>query len=117
MGKYASVAIITEDDSRDEEPAEIAEMFIAGAEKAGMKRATLSADEKKTGKFESHEGEILVELDRKKAIHLAISMAKRGDLVLLLGKGHEKTILRKDGAHKFEDLKVAKNALEERFCR
>ena len=115
MGRYADVAIITEDDSRDEDPAKIAEMFVAGAEKAGLKRGEISAQERKTGQFEAHQGEVLVELDRKKAIQLAIMMAKRGDLVLLLGKGHEKTILRKDGAHKFEDLKVAKKALEERF--
>lgn len=115
MGRYADVAIITEDDSRDEDPAKIAEAFVAGAEKVGLKRGKVSAKERKSGRFEAHQREVLVELDRKKAIRLAVSMAKRGDLVLLLGKGHEKTILRKDGAHKFEDLKVAREALEERF--
>jgi UDP-N-acetylmuramyl tripeptide synthase len=33
--------------------------------------------------------------------------------VLLLGKGHEKTILRADGPHPFEDIKVAKKYLKQ----
>ena len=40
-------------------------------------------------------------------------MAGTGDLVLILGKGHEKTILRADGPHEFEDIKVARKVLEE----
>ncbi|MBQ9020292.1 UDP-N-acetylmuramoyl-L-alanyl-D-glutamate--2,6-diaminopimelate ligase [Candidatus Saccharibacteria bacterium] len=91
-GKYSDIVIITEDDSRDEDPAAIAEEFVEGAEKAGCK-------------------EVLVELDRKKAIEKAVGMAKKGDLVLILGKGHEKTILRVDGAHPFEDLKVTRKAV------
>ena len=55
--------------------------------------------------------DLFKELDRKKAIELAIKSAKKGDLVLLLGKGHEKTILRADGAHPFEDIKIAEKAL------
>lgn len=96
LGKYSDIVIITEDDSRDEEPAKIAEQFVKGAEKAGKVR----------GK------DLLVELDRQKAIEKAVGMAKKGDLVLILGKGHEKTILRADGAHPFEDIKVTKEALK-----
>lgn len=40
-------------------------------------------------------------------------MAREGDLVLILGKGHEKTILRNDGPHEFEDIKVAEKILRE----
>jgi UDP-N-acetylmuramoyl-L-alanyl-D-glutamate--2,6-diaminopimelate ligase len=50
-------------------------------------------------------------MDREKAIEMALTMAKKGDLVLLLGKGHEKTILRADGPHDFEDIKVAQKIL------
>lgn len=89
-GKYSDIVIITEDDSRDEDPKEIAKQFAMGAMKAG----------KKAGK------NLFIELNRMKAIKKACEMAKPGDLVLILGKGHEKTILRVDGAHNFEDLKV-----------
>ncbi len=96
LAKNSDLVIITEDDSRDEDPETIAQGFINGAEKAGK---TLGKDLSK-------------ELDRKKAIELAIKSAKKGDLVLILGKGHEKTILRADGPHDFEDIKVARAVLK-----
>ncbi|MDO5480135.1 MAG: UDP-N-acetylmuramoyl-L-alanyl-D-glutamate--2,6-diaminopimelate ligase [Candidatus Saccharibacteria bacterium] len=95
LAKYSDIVIITEDDSRDEDPEKIAEGFIKGAEKHG----------KVLGK------DLFKELDREKAIKLAFEKAAPGDLVLILGKGHEKTILRADGPHDFEDIKVAKKLL------
>ena len=56
--------------------------------------------------------DLFVELDRRKAIRKAFEMAHKGDLVLVLGKGHEKTILRADGEHPFEDLKVSREELK-----
>lgn len=97
--KYSDIVIITEDDSRDENPAEIAEEFAKGAEQAGFLR----------GK------NLLVELNRAKAIQMAIDLAKKDDIVLILGKGHEKTILRATGAVSFEDLKVTREALKKRL--
>ena len=96
LAKDSDVVIITEDDSRDEDPEKIAEGFVKGAVKAGK---VLDKD-------------LFVELDREKAILKALKMAKKGDLVLILGKGHEKTILRADGPHDFEDIKVAQKALK-----
>ena len=96
LAKNSDLVIITEDDSRDEDPEIIAQGFIDGAVKASK---TLGKD-------------LIKELDRKKAIELALKSAKPGDLVLILGKGHEKTILRADGPHDFEDIKVAKNVLK-----
>ena len=97
--KYSDIVIITEDDSRDENPAEIAEEFVNGAEQAGFLR----------GK------NLLVELNREKAIQMAVELAKKDDIVLILGKGHEKTILRETGAVPFEDLKVTEKALRKRL--
>ena len=95
LAQNSDIVIITEDDSRDEDPEKIAAAFIQGAEKHG----------KIVGK------DLFQELDREKAIKLAFDKAKPGDLVLILGKGHEKTILRADGPHDFEDIKVAKKLL------
>lgn len=96
LARHSDLVIITEDDSRDENPELIAAEFIKGAERAG----------KSLGK------DLFKELDRKKAIKLALDSARPGDLVLILGKGHEKTILRADGPHEFEDLKVTRSLLK-----
>gem|GEM_PF-5305010 len=39
----------------------------------------------------------IVEIDRQKAIEIAISKAKKGDVILLLAKGVESVIMRKNG--------------------
>lgn len=96
LAKYSDIVIITEDDSRDEDPEKIAQGFIDGAVKQG----------KVLGK------DLIKELDREKAIKLALDSAKPGDLVLILGKGHEKSILRADGPHDFEDIKIVKKYLK-----
>jgi len=101
LAKHSDVVIITEDDSRDEDPHKIAQSFVSGATAAGK---TLGKD-------------LLVELDRAKAIELALQKAHAGDLVLILGKGHEKTILRADGPHEFEDIKAARRLLKARNSR
>lgn len=98
LAKYSDIVIITEDDSRDEDPASIAAAFIEGAKKQGK---TLDED-------------LFLELDRRKAIKLALEKAKPGDVVLVLGKGHEKSILRADGPHEFNDTKVVRELLKKR---
>ena len=96
LAHYSDIVIITEDDSRDEDPEAIAAEFIRGAVKHGKIKGR----------------DLFLELDRKKAIALAFKKARPGDIVLILGKGHEKTILRADGPHPFEDIKVAKELLK-----
>ena len=95
LAKYSDLVIITEDDSRDEDPEAIAAEFIKGATEQGR---VLGRD-------------LIKELDRKKAIALALSSAHHGDIVLILGKGHEKSILRADGPHPFSDIEVTRNLL------
>lgn len=76
-GQFADVVIPTEEDDRDIDGKIILEQIASGAESAGkVKNKDL---------FLVHE--------REKAVETAIKMAKKGDVVLLLGKGHEKSIL------------------------
>jgi UDP-N-acetylmuramoyl-L-alanyl-D-glutamate--2,6-diaminopimelate ligase len=78
-GKYCDDVVITEEDDRDNDGQEIMEQIAAGAEKAGKVR----------------EQNLFLVHDRTEAIKFALKRArKQGDTVLLLGKGHEKTILR-----------------------
>ena len=98
LADHSDIVIITEDDSRDEDPELIATEFIKGATEHGK---VLNRD-------------LFKELDRKKAIKLALDQAQPGDLVLILGKGHEKSILRADGPHDFNDAKITRDLLKQK---
>ena len=77
-GNYADEVIVTEEDDRDMDGQEILEQIVAGAEKAGKQR----------------DKDLFLVHDRTEAIQFAVNRAGKGDTVLLLGKGHEKDILR-----------------------
>jgi UDP-N-acetylmuramoyl-L-alanyl-D-glutamate--2,6-diaminopimelate ligase len=55
----------------------------------------------------------IVEEDRAGAIAIAIRAARPGDIVLLAGKGHEKTQTFADGTVPFDDVAVAADILKE----
>jgi UDP-N-acetylmuramoyl-L-alanyl-D-glutamate--2,6-diaminopimelate ligase len=50
--------------------------------------------------------------DRAVAIREAIAQARAGDIVLVAGKGHEKTQTARDGVHPFDDVAVARSVLQ-----
>ncbi|HUS25847.1 MAG TPA: UDP-N-acetylmuramoyl-L-alanyl-D-glutamate--2,6-diaminopimelate ligase [Nevskiaceae bacterium] len=77
-GQYADEVVVTEEDDRDMDGQAIMDEIAAGAEAAGKQR----------GK------NLFLVHDRAQAIQFAINSARTGDTVLLLGKGHEKDILR-----------------------
>lgn len=77
-GKYADEIVITEEDDRDIDGQEIMDAIARGAEKEGKTR----------------DKDMFLVHDRTEAIKFTLERAKKGDTVLLLGKGHEKDILR-----------------------
>ena len=95
-GKNADIVILTEEDDRDTPGDEIMEQIAEGVREHGKK------DDKDLFKI----------LDRPTAILEACKMAKRGDTVLFLGKGNEKTIERADGVHAYYELDEIKKALK-----
>ncbi len=86
----ADWSIATSDNPRKENPADILKEVAAGF------------------RGKNHE---LIE-DRKEAIFRAISLAEPGDIVLLAGKGHETTQEFADHTIPFDDLAVARQAIE-----
>ncbi len=83
--RSADVAILTSDNPRSEDPAQILEQMAAGAA-----------------------GEPLIILDRREAIRHGIESAKGGDVVLIAGKGHEQGQEFEDGRKlPFDDRVVA----------
>ncbi len=96
MGAAAStadLAVITSDNPRSEDPDEIIDQVASGA----------------TGS-----GEVVLEADRRRAIEIAIGAAAEGDIVLILGKGHETGQEIGAHVHPFDDRLVARELLEHR---
>lgn len=97
-GQYADEVIITEEDDRDIDGLQIMEEIAKGAEKAKKIR----------------EKNLFLIHDRVEAIKFAISRARaKDDVVLLLGKGHEKTIARGHGDDPWDEVAEAKKALKD----
>lgn len=59
--------------------------------------------------FEESECEYLVEPDRKKAIEMAVQIAKEGDMIIFAGKGHEEYQLIKGERVPFSERDIAIN--------
>ena len=97
MGRVASEladrAIVTSDNPRSEDPAAIVEQVFAG---------TVGPAER--------------EVDRRRAIALAVEGAEPGDVVVIAGKGHEQGQEFEGGRKEpFDDVTVARAALRERL--
>jgi len=58
--------------------------------------------------------EPLVELDRRKAIDLAVRSASQGDVILVAGKGHEDYQIVGTVKHAFDDRTATRAALDAR---
>ncbi|HEX5395067.1 MAG TPA: UDP-N-acetylmuramoyl-L-alanyl-D-glutamate--2,6-diaminopimelate ligase [Candidatus Saccharimonadales bacterium] len=95
-GKYCDEVVLTEEDDRDEDGNKILEAIAKGAQKAGKIR----------------DKDLFLVLDRPTAIKFALGRAKAGDTVLLLGKGHEKTIERDDREDPYDEVKIARESLK-----
>lgn len=84
--KYSTVSIVTTDNPRSEHPEKIASDILKGFSDADH---------------------YLVELDRRKAIEKAISLATEEDVVLIAGKGHEPYQVLAHQTIPFDDRTVA----------
>jgi UDP-N-acetylmuramoyl-L-alanyl-D-glutamate--2,6-diaminopimelate ligase len=95
-GEYADEVVVTEEDDRDIDGQAIMNEIASGAEQAGKAR----------------DRDLFLVHDRTEAINFAIGRAKKGDTVLLLGKGHEKTIERVNGENPWDEIATAHHALK-----
>ncbi|MBT9176505.1 MAG: UDP-N-acetylmuramoyl-L-alanyl-D-glutamate--2,6-diaminopimelate ligase [Firmicutes bacterium] len=94
--RFADLVVVTSDNPRSEDPLAIVADILAGFAKADEHR-------------------IKIEPERRKAIALALSLADRGDVVLIAGKGHETTQVTREGVFHFDDREEARNALRGRL--
>ena len=95
--KFCDVIVLADEDPRGEDPVELLKMIAVGAEKEG----------KVMGE------NLFIIHDRPQAIRETFKMAQKGDIVLLLGKSHENSIIFKDYTMPYDEISEAKKALKE----
>ena len=92
-GKYSDYCIITEDNNRFEEFKDIADDILVGMHKTDCKYTIIP--------------------DRKEAIKYAIVNGKKGDIIMLIGKGHEDYKDVKGVKYPFDERVIIKEILDE----
>jgi UDP-N-acetylmuramoyl-L-alanyl-D-glutamate--2,6-diaminopimelate ligase len=93
--ELADYTIVTSEDSWDEDPQSIVDEVVDGLTRAGKRP----------------DRDYAVELDRRAAIELALSMAESGDTVLVAGMGHEKSMMVAGHACPWDDRQVIRELL------
>lgn len=111
MGKissqYANLIIITEEDYRTENIKMICQQIISGIDR---KKFSFKTPEK----IKNNENRIFTVIpDRYQAIKFAIKQAKDNDIVLLTGKGHEKSLARGKKEYPWDEKKAVVKVLKE----
>ncbi len=91
--RFANLIVLTDEDCRGEDPAAILREIAAGC----------------PGRSEGHD--LIMEVDRRAAIARAVAAARGGDVVALLGKGHEASMIGPDGARPWNERAAAEDAL------
>lgn len=101
MGRIAAercrLVVLTDEDPRGEDRMAILEEIAAGAEAVGRRRGR----------------DLLLVPDRRSAIRAAFERARPGDVVLLAGKGHERSIIGPSGPEPWDERAEAERALRE----
>ena len=92
--KFADVLVLTAEDPRSEDPDKIIDEVASGIKKKDV--------------------EVLKITDREKAIKAALEMVRAGDLVLITGKAHEKSMTFGKKDHPWDEYKAVEEALDER---
>lgn len=95
--KYCDVVVLADEDPRGEDPVELLKQIAAGAEKEGK----------------IMDKDLFIIHERQKAIREVFKMAQKGDIVLLLGKSHENSIIYKNYTMPYDEISEAKQALKE----
>lgn len=91
--RHADICYVTSDNPRSEDPGAIIDDILAGMDRESAN--------------------VVVEVDRRKAIRGAIRDADAGDIIAICGKGHEDYQITGTTRHHFDDREEAERALAE----
>lgn len=89
--QHADSIIVTNDNSRSEDPKQICDQILSGFRAPGA---------------------VQIELDRKRAIELALSQTQHNDLIVVAGKGHENTQIIGRQTLEYNERAYVKNLLK-----
>jgi UDP-N-acetylmuramoyl-L-alanyl-D-glutamate--2,6-diaminopimelate ligase len=110
MGRVAAlrsdIVVVTSDNPRDEDPADIIRGIVPGLTSDGFLEARRAENWR--------EGFFLRIPDRKAAIAAALSLAEAGDTVVIVGKGHEDVQIIGDRRLPFDDRQAVRDVLATR---
>jgi len=95
--RFCDIVILADEDPRGEDSMDLLNQIAVGSRKEGK----------------SDNDDLFLIPDRPKAIRFAFSKAKKNDIVLLLGKSHENSIIYKDHVMKYDEIAEAEKALAE----
>lgn len=94
-GRYSDYVIVTSDNPRGEDPEDITARIEEGVYSTGASYSVIP--------------------DRKKAIRKAAVLARKNTLIIVAGKGHEKYQIIGDRKLPFDDVRILKEFLEEKY--
>ena len=94
-GRYSDYVIVTSDNPRGEDPEDITARIEEGVYSTGAAYSVIP--------------------DRKKAIRKAAVLARKNTLIIVAGKGHEKYQIIGDKKLPFDDARILKEFLEEKY--
>ncbi|MBI2032038.1 MAG: UDP-N-acetylmuramoyl-L-alanyl-D-glutamate--2,6-diaminopimelate ligase [Candidatus Levybacteria bacterium] len=92
--KYSEIIVLTSEDPRSEDPNKIAEEIVSG--------------------IKNNKCQVFKIIERQKAVEAAIQMAKDGDMVLITGKAHEKSMNYGKGEEPWDEYNAVESALKKR---
>lgn len=92
-GRYSDYLVVTSDNPRDEEPMSIINSVLEGVNKSGCPHTVIE--------------------DRRAAIKYALQNAKKDDIILLAGKGHENYQEIGGGKRHFDEKEIVAEIVEE----
>ncbi len=112
--EYSDIIILTAEDPRNETVEEINQQIMSGISDPKFGIKNYKAFNKKEV-YQGNKNKYIFSIpDRLKAIEFAVSIAGRGDTVLLTGKGHEKSMNYGKGEEPWNENQVALNAIKKR---
>ncbi len=92
--KYGDIIIITSDNPRTENPEKIIDDILENID------------------TDNNEKQLIVEIDRKKALEKGIALSEPSDIIIAAGKGHETYQILKTGKIDFDDRIVLREAVK-----